>query len=77
MQITYTVHSAAAVPVEITADFNGVAIPATVDGFIVELVADNGTATHTLKAMPGADKDFLEANFPVGAKVIGTFAVAV
>ena len=76
MQITYTVHSASATPVDVEATFNGQTISATVDGYVVELVSEGGTMSHTLKAMPGADKDFLAANFAVGSSVVGTFALA-
>ena len=76
MQINYTVHSATSTPVDVQASFNGQTITATVDGYVVELVSEGGAMSHTLKAMPGADKDFLAANFAVGASVVGVFSLA-
>ena len=76
MEIKYTVHSATPTAIEVDAVINGVTVPVTAQGFIVELVSEDQVMTHTLKAMPGPDCDFLAANFPVGASVVGTFAVA-
>lgn len=76
MEVKYTVHSSTPTAIEVDAVINGVTVPVTAQGYIVELVSEDGVMSHTLKAMPGADCDFLAANFPVGANVVGSFAVA-
>ena len=76
MEIRYTVHSASPTAIDVEATVNGETMLVTAQGYIVELVSDSGIMTHTLKAMPGADVDFLRDNFPVGAAVIGSFSLA-
>ena len=76
MEVIYTVHSAHETPIDVNATFNGAEIAATVSGYVVELVSEGDTMSHVLRAMPGADSDFLTANFPVGARIKGTFSVA-
>jgi hypothetical protein len=76
MEIRYIVHSASPTAIDVEAVVNGETMLVTAQGYVVELVSESGIMSHTLKAMPGADVDFLRDHFPVGAVITGTFAVA-
>ena len=73
-QIKYTVHGVSEVPVEVTVEFNGAPIQATVPGLVVELVSEDGTMTHTMKLVPAAsDVDALRAQYQPGVAITGSF----
>ena len=73
MKIAYQVHSVSVTAFDVEVEFQGRKITTPINGMIVELVSDDGTMSHVLRAMPGADAEFAAANFTVGARVVATF----
>lgn len=73
-KVRYAVHSATAQPFETTVELKGgQKVQAAIPGLVVELVAEDGTMTHTLKFVP-EDMEHAVAEFAVGAIVEATFA---
>jgi hypothetical protein len=52
MQISATVHSISAEPVEITVEVNGQPMKAKVEGVVLEVVADDGSTSPTFRYVP-------------------------
>ncbi len=74
MQLKYKVHSAAPEKVTVEADYNGAKVTALVEGYVVELVSEDGRHSHTLRALAGDDAAELASKFKPGDVVTGTFA---
>lgn len=74
MDINYKVHSATSSPIAIETTHNGSPITANVDGFIVELLSEDGSMTHTLKAITSEDIQELSSKFHTGQTITATFS---
>lgn len=77
VEATYNVHSANEGEVAVMVDIGGQQVEAKVNGFVVELAAQDGTTCHTHRFTPPADEmDTYRELFTVGNNVTITFSAA-
>lgn len=75
MQRKYTVHSCAEEAIQVTAQYNGQDIVASVPGLIVELVSEDGGKAQTESYIP-VDIEADKALFAVGNPITVTYSAS-
>lgn len=71
---SFTVHSAVADPVLVDVVVEEVPMQALVPGVVIELLAVDGSGSHTLRLVAqGADAEAILAEFTIGAAITATY----